>query len=73
MHWPNCWNKLAAKGKMCPCCDTPIPEDVLVTQNHNSSDGGYNKLDYTAWFCGHWHIDKRIDKMHFLMHSVEAL
>ena len=32
-----------------------------------------NKLDYNAWYCGHWHIDKRIDKMHFLMHSVEAL
>ena len=32
-----------------------------------------NKLDYNAGYCGHWHIDKRIDKMHFLMHSVEAL
>ena len=31
------------------------------------------KLDYNAWYCGHWHIDKRIDKMLFLMHSVEAL
>ena len=28
---------------------------------------------YKDWFCGHWHIDKRIDKMHFMMHSVEAL
>ena len=32
-----------------------------------------DKLDYAAWFCGHWHIDKRIDKMHFLMHGIEAL
>ena len=32
-----------------------------------------DKLDYNAWFCGYWHIDKRIDKMHFLMHSIEAL
>lgn len=32
-----------------------------------------DKLDYEAWFCGHWHIDKRIDKMHFLMHGIEAL
>jgi len=31
------------------------------------------KLDYDAWFCGHWHIDKRIDKIHFLMHGIEAL
>lgn len=30
------------------------------------------KLNYCAWFCGHWHIDKRIDRMHFLFHGVEA-
>ncbi len=29
-------------------------------------------LNYKAWFCGHWHIDKRIDKMHFLFHSYES-
>ena len=32
-----------------------------------------DQLDYKDWFCGHWHIDKRIDKMHFMMRSVEAL
>lgn len=31
------------------------------------------KLCYGYWFCGHWHIDKRIDKMHFLMRSYETL
>ena len=30
------------------------------------------RLVYKAWFCGHWHIDKRIDRMHFLFHGVEA-
>lgn len=30
------------------------------------------RLDYQAWFCGHWHIDKRIDCMYFLFHGVEA-
>ena len=30
------------------------------------------KLNYNAWYCGHWHIDKRIDKMHFLFESVET-
>lgn len=27
---------------------------------------------YRAWFCGHWHINKRIDKMHFLFHGFES-
>ena len=31
-----------------------------------------NRLDYSAWFCGHWHVNKRIDKMHFLFHDFES-
>ena len=31
------------------------------------------KLNYNRWFCGHWHTDKRIDKMRFLMHDFELL
>ncbi len=30
-------------------------------------------LDYKAWYLGHWHINKHIDKLHFLMHDVEML
>ena len=30
-------------------------------------------LDYKAWYLGHWHINKRIDKLHFLMHDVEMM
>ena len=25
--------------------------------------------EYHAWACGHWHIDKTINKMHFLYHG----
>ena len=31
------------------------------------------KLDYQSWYCGHWHIEKRIDQVHFLFESVECL
>lgn len=30
------------------------------------------KCDYKAWLCGHWHIDKRIDKIHFLFDTFES-
>lgn len=30
------------------------------------------RVNYKAWFCGHWHTDKRIDKMHFLFDSFES-
>jgi len=26
-----------------------------------------NERVYTRWLCGHWHINKRIDKIQFLM------
>ena len=25
-----------------------------------------DRLSYSVWFCGHWHIDKSIDRIHFL-------
>ena len=31
------------------------------------------RLNYQAWYCGHWHIEKRIDQMHFLFESVECM
>ena len=31
------------------------------------------RLDYKAWYCGHWHINKRIDKIHFLFEGIESI
>lgn len=30
-------------------------------------------VPYEAWYCGHWHTNKRIDKMHFLYDGWETL
>ena len=30
-------------------------------------DGLESKLDYDARYCGHWHIDKHIDRLHFMI------
>jgi 3-oxoacid CoA-transferase subunit A len=32
-----------------------------------------DKLDYKAWYCGHWHVDKHVDKMHFMFTDWEIL
>ena len=32
-----------------------------------------DKLQYDAWYCGHWHINKTIDKMHFLYDDLVCL
>ena len=31
-----------------------------------------DSIDYLAWFCGHWHTNKRIDKVHFLFDEFET-
>ena len=30
-------------------------------------------LDYQVWFCGHYHIDKSIDKIHMMCHEIRPL
>ena len=30
------------------------------------------RLDYDHWFCGHWHIDKKLKSFSFLMHTFET-
>jgi len=29
--------------------------------------------NYMFWYCGHWHTEKHIDKIHFLYHTFEVL
>ena len=31
------------------------------------------RLDYTVWYCGHYHIDKNIDKIHMLYNAIQPL
>lgn len=30
-----------------------------------------NNTKYTNWYCGHYHIDKRIDKIRFMMNDID--
>lgn len=31
------------------------------------------KLDYKVWFCGHYHIDKKLDKIEMVYHDIRPL
>lgn len=31
-----------------------------------------SKLEYKKWYCGHFHINKKIDKLRFMMNDIEA-
>ena len=36
--------------------------------NHNR----YQNIEYKKWYCGHWHIEKKIDRLEFLYHNIAA-
>jgi len=49
-----------------------IDQSTVDDSTERWLDGVEETLDYDIWMCGHWHINKRIDKMHFLYHDFEA-
>lgn len=50
-----------------------IDQSSVDTSTEDWLDGIEEQLSYKAWFCGHWHTNKRIDKMHFLFESWECI
>lgn len=64
----------------CPECCIPR-EAFLSSVDQSTVDNSTEewlgrieqKLTYQSWYCGHWHTDKRIDKMHFLFESFKVL
>lgn len=49
-----------------------VDQNKVDTETEHWLDRIEEMTDYKAWFCGHWHIDKRVDKMHFLFHGFES-
>ena len=48
-----------------------IDQSTVDTSTEHWLDQIEESTDYKAWYCGHWHTNKRVDKMHFLFHSIE--
>ena len=49
-----------------------IDQSTVDTSTEKWLDAIEDTTDYIAWFCGHWHINKRIDDIHFLFHQFES-
>ena len=50
-----------------------LSQDEVDRSTEDWLDSIEDKLSYISWYCGHWHINKRIDNMHFLMECKETL
>lgn len=64
------------------CPTKYIPREAFMSQVDQSTvdssteewlDTIEDQLTYSDWYCGHWHINKRIDRMHFLMENYEEI
>ena len=49
-----------------------IDQSTVDASTEHWLDEIEEKIDYKAWFCGHWHVNKHIDRMHFLFHDFES-
>ena len=64
----------------CPAKYTPIEmflpfidQSTVDDSTEQWLDTIEEKVDYKAWYLGHWHTDKHIDKLHFLFRTYEVL
>jgi len=46
-----------------------VDQSTVDTSTEQWLDHIEETYDYKQWLCGHWHINKRIDKMQFLFHD----
>lgn len=47
-----------------------IDQSTVDTSTEDWLDTIEDRLTYGRWLCGHWHIDKTVDKLRFVMHDV---
>ena len=73
------WNVDIVLSHTCP--EKYIPTETFLPMIDQSTvdnstehwlDAIEDKLTYQKWYCGHWHIDKKIDKIRFIMDDLEG-
>lgn len=46
-----------------------VDQSTVDTSTEKWLDKIEETVQYDAWLCGHWHIDKKVDKVRFLFHD----
>lgn len=61
-----CPYKYEPQEAFLPCIDQSTVDD----STERWLDSIEQRLSYKYWYCGHWHINKRIDRLCFLFHDI---
>lgn len=72
------WNVDVVLSHTCPQKYIPtetfllgVNQETVDTSTEEWLDKIENKLSYQHWFCGHYHTEKKIDKLQFLFEDYE--
>jgi hypothetical protein len=72
------WKVDVVLSRTCPAKHTPteayfsgIDQSKVDKSTEDWLDTIEDRLTYQRWYCGHWHINKHIDCIHFLFSDVE--
>lgn len=49
-----------------------IDQSTVDTTTEKWLDRIEETTDYIVWYCGHWHINKQVEKIRFLFHKFES-
>ena len=47
-----------------------VDQSTVDTSTEDWLDSIEDRLKYNAWYCGHWHIEKDVSKIHFVYKNV---
>lgn len=64
-----CPSKAVPKEKYIPGVD----QSTVDTGTEDWLNDIEDRLQYHAWYCGHWHIDKQVDKIRFVYQDILPL
>ena len=74
------WNIDMMLTHTCPTKAVPkekyirtVDQSTVDTSTEDWLDSIEDRLTYKKWYCGHWHIEKQVDNIHFIYKQITKI